>query len=304
MRAAAIQSYGPPDVLQIMELANPSAGNGQVRIRVKSAGIQPFDTAVRRGSWAPVGMNIAFPQILGNEFAGIVDQVGEGSTEFSIGDEVLGWAVLACYAEYVVVGVDQIVRKPKEMSWEEAGVLSASGQTAYTALQELNVSEGDTVLIHGAAGGVGSFAVQLARAWGAEVIGTSSERNHKYLRSLGAIPTVYGDGLIKRVHVLSPQGVDAALDAAGEEALRASVALVSNKDRIGTIVSFELGNQLGVRMIRSQRSKERLAELVELYTEDKIGIFVRKVFSLENVADAHREVETGHGKGKVAIVIN
>lgn len=304
MKAAAIQSYGPPEVLKIMELEDPLAGKDQVRIRVKSAGVQPFDCAVRSGGWAPAGMKLVFPQILGNEFAGIIDQVGEGVTEYSIGDEVLGWAMLACYAEYVVVSIDQIVHKPKAMSWEEAGALTASGQTAHTALQELNVGKGDTVLIHAAAGGVGSFAVQLAKAWGATVIGTASERNHNYLRSLGAIPVVYGDGLVERVRALAPQGIDAALDAAGDEALKASAKLVENKKRIGTIVSFERGETLGVRLIRSQRSKARLAELVKLYTEGKISIHVRKVFALEAVADAHREVETGHGQGKVVIAMD
>lgn len=304
MKAAAITSFGPPDVLRIMELDEPEAKRGQVRVRVKSAGVQPFDCAVRSQGWTPPGLSLHFPQILGNEFAGIVDQVGEEITGISVGDEVLGWAMLSCYAEYVVVGVDQIVHKPREMPWEEAGVITASGQTAHTALQELKVSQNDTVLIHAAAGGVGTFAVQLAKAWGATVIGTASPGNHEYLRSLGAIPVAYGDGLIERVRALAPQGVDAALDAAGDDALLASVELVANRERIGTIISFELGQQLGVRLIRSQRSKERLADLVELYRQEKVNVHVRKAFPLEEAANAHREVEAGHGRGKVVLVID
>lgn len=304
MKAAAISSYGSPDVLQVIELDDPQASRGKVRVRIKSAGVQPFDCAVRSSGWSPPGYPLSFPQILGNEFAGIIDQVGEDTAGFAVGDEVLGWTLLACYAEYVVVSVDQIVHKPREMSWEEAGVISASGQTAHTALQELGVVEGDTVLIHAAAGGVGSFAVQLAKAWGATVIGTASERNHDYLRSLGAIPVAYGDGLVDRVRALAPHGVDAALDAAGEDALNASVELVKDKERIGTIVSFDLGEKLGVRNIRSQRSKERLSDLVELIVQGKISVHIRKVFPLEEAANAHREVESGHGRGKVVLAIN
>ncbi|RST59985.1 NADP-dependent oxidoreductase [Siminovitchia terrae] len=303
MKAAAISTSGPPNVLQIMEFDNPHAGVGQVRVRVKAAGIQPFDLAVRSSNWAPPGLEVRYPQILGNEFAGIVDQVGDGVTDFTVGSEVLGWALLACYAEYVVVSVDQIVHKPQSMPWEEAGAITASGQTAHTALQELGVDKGDTILIHAAAGGVGAFAVQLAQALGATVIGTASERNHDYLRSLGAIPITYGDDLADRVRVLAPDGVNVAFDAAGEDALRASLELVENKDRIGTIVAFDLAEELGVRLIRSQRSVDRLAKLVELYSQGKLQIHIRKAFPLHQAADAHREIEGGHGRGKVVLTI-
>lgn len=305
MRAAAFTSYGPPEVLRVMELDDPQAGAGQVRVQIKAAGVQPFDCAVRSTGWAPPGLQIAFPQILGNEFSGIIDQVGTDVTSFNVGDEVLGWALIACYAEYVVVSIEQIVKKPKEMPWEHAGVLTASGQAAYTALRKLGVYKGDTVLIHAAAGGVGSFAVQLAKAWGAAtVIGTASERNHDYLRSLGVIPVVYGTGLVDRVCSLSPKGIDVALDAAGNDALAASVKLVKNKERIGTIVAFARGEELGVQLIRSERSTDQLSELVTLYVQGKIKIQVRNIFTLDQAADAHRIVETGHGCGKVVLTID
>lgn len=304
MKAAAITSFGPPNVLQVVEFDRPEASSGQVRVRVKAAGIQPFDLAVRSSGWAPPGLEVRYPQILGNEFAGIIDQVGDEVTDFSIGDDVIGWALLACYAEFVIVGVNQIVHKPKSMPWDEAGAMAASGQTAHTALTELGIGKGDTVLIHAAAGGVGTVAVQLARAWGATVIGTASEQNHDYLRSLGAIPVTYGDGLVERVHSLTTDGVDAAFDAAGDDALRASVELVQNKDRIGTIVSFELGENLGVRIIRSHRSVKRLSELVALYTQGKLHIHIRKAFPLHQAADAHREIESGHGRGKVVLTVD
>ncbi|MGF9857638.1 NADP-dependent oxidoreductase [Priestia endophytica] len=303
MKAAAISASGPPNVLKVMEFDNPHAGAGQVRVRIRAAGIQPFDLEVRSSGWAPPGLEVRYPQILGNEFAGIIDQVGDKVTDFSVGSEVLGWALLACYAEYVVVSVDQIVHKPQNMPWEEAGAITASGQTAHTELQELGVDKGDTILIHAAAGGVGTFAVQLAQAWGATVIGTASERNHDYLRSLGAFPVTYGDDLVDRVRSLAPNGVNVAFDAAGDHALHASLELVENKDRIGTIVAFDLAEELGVRPIRSQRSVDRLAELVELYSQGKLQIYIRKAFPLHQAADAHREIESGHGRGKVVLTI-
>lgn len=302
MKAAAFHSFGPPEVLQLVDLEAPHAGPGQVRVHVKAAGVQPFDTAVRTG-WQPPGASVKFPQIPGNEFAGVVDQTGEGVSGFSIGDEVLGYRILGCYAEYVVVPADQLVLKPQGMPWEEAAVLSASGQTAYTALRELEVGPGDTVLIHAAAGGVGTMAVQLAKAWGATVIGTASERNHDYLRSLGAIPVTYGDGLVARVRALAPDGVDAAFDAIGGEALHASVELVHSKDRIGTIVDHALAERLGVRGIRSQRSAARLAELVGLYVQGKLLVHVSGKYPLHQAAAAHRQVESGHVRGKIVLTI-
>ncbi|MDF2963762.1 MAG: alcohol dehydrogenase [Paenibacillus sp.] len=304
MKAAAFSSFGTPDVLQTMEFDIPEASNGQVRVRVKAAGVQPFDLALRSG-WAPPNMKVQLPQIPGNEFAGVVDQVGSGVTGFSVGSEVIGFKILSCYAEYVVVNADQITNKPKDMSWEEAGGLSGAGQTAYTMLRELLVGKGDTVLIHAAAGGVGTVAVQLARIWGAsKVIGTASERNHDYLRELGAIPVTYGDGLAERVRSLAPEGIDAVLDAAGGDALRTSVELVKNRDRIGTIVGFDLAEELGVRAIYSQRSAARLAELASLHAQGQLHIHIRRTFSLHQAADAHREVESGHGRGKVVLTIH
>jgi NADPH:quinone reductase-like Zn-dependent oxidoreductase len=230
MQAMTISTFGSPDVLRLVDVDDPQAGAGQVRVRAKTAGVQPIDTRVRRG-WAPTGAAVSLPQILGNEFSGIVDEVGEGVTGVSVGDEGLGFATMGCYAELVVVGADQVAAKPRDMPWEVAGGLSGAGQAAHNALKVLGVGNGNTVLIHAAAGGVGTVAVQLARDWGATVIGTASAGNHDYLRSLGAIPVTYGDGLVDQVRALAPDGVDAALDAAGADALRASLELVKDKQR-------------------------------------------------------------------------
>lgn len=304
MKAVAFDSPGTPDVLQVMEFDTPVPGTGQVRVKVKAAGVQPVDCAIRGQGFSPPGVELRYPQILGNEFAGIIDVVGEGVEGFSVNDEVIGWSLLSSYAEYVVVPTTQLVRKPKSMLWEEAGVLTASGQTAHTALRELGISKGDTVLIHAAAGGVGTFAVQLARAWGATVIGTASPHNHDYLRSLGAIPVAYGEGLVDRVRELAPKGVDVAFDAAGEDALRASVKLVHDKKRVGTIVAFDLSEELETVPIRSKRSVSRLSELTQLYEQGLLRVVISQSFPLHQAAEAHRAVETGHVRGKIVLTVD
>ncbi|MEU4471888.1 NADP-dependent oxidoreductase [Micromonospora sp. NPDC023888] len=302
MRAAAFHTFGGPEVLEVIEVATPVAGPGEVRVRVEAAGVQAYDSAVRSG-WTPPGQAVRFPQIVGNDFAGVVDQTGPGVTDFRTGDEVLGWALLASCAEYVVVPTGQVVAKPAGMSWPQAGTLSASAQTAHTAMEELKVSAGDTLLINGASGGVGTVAVQLALAAGATVIGTASPENQDYLRSLGATPTSYGDGLTDRVRALAPGGVDVALDAAGGAALDACLELVADRDRIGTLVDFTRADKLGVRPLRSQRSAQRLQAITDLYRTGRLTLTVSETFPLDRIADAHRRIDTGHARGKTAVLL-
>ncbi|MCC3371614.1 NADP-dependent oxidoreductase [Cohnella sp. REN36] len=303
MKAVGFETYGSPEVLKMIEVETPQAGPGEVRVRVKSAGVQPADCAVRRG-WTLPGMTVSLPHVTGNEFAGVVDQVGEGVADWAAGDEVLGFRMQQAYAEYVVAPADQIVAKPPVMSWEVAGSLSASGQTAHTAIETLRIGPGDTLFINGAAGGVGTMAVQLARLRGATVIGAASPGNHDYLRSLGAIPVAYGEGLEERLRALAPGGIEAALDAAGEDGLRVSARLVPELDRVVTIVAFEAAQSLGASGLRSRRSAQRLAELARLYAEGKLLAHIRSSYPLSRAADAHREVETGHGRGKVVLIVD
>ncbi|MGH8447603.1 MAG: NADP-dependent oxidoreductase [Solimonas sp.] len=306
MQAVVFAAYGGPDVLETRAVPRPLPGPGQVRVRVRAAGVQPADAKLRAGR--PAGrawpLPVRFPQMLGNEFAGAIDRLGPGADEFAVGDEVLGWAVLSCYAEYVVVSPAQIVAKPPAMPWAVAGALSASGQTAYAALQALNVGRGDTLLIHAAAGGVGSAAVQLARRHGATVIGTASAANHDYLRGLGATPVAYGPGLVERVRALAPLGIDAALDAIGDEALVASVALGIDRGRIGTLADPAAAERLGVRSLRTRRSLACLNELVELHGSGALDVTVRRTYALHEAAAAHRELDSGHGRGKLVLLID
>jgi enoyl reductase len=300
--AVVFSHYGGPDVLHVIDLPPAQPGPGQVRVSVKAAGVQPFDSLFRCGAahqWLPA----VFPQRLGNEFAGIVDAVGAGVEEVGVGDEVFGWAMLTSYAEHVVVPTSDIVSKPGSLPWLHAGVLPASGQTAMTALDLLGVGEGDTVLIHAGAGGVGSFAVQIARAAGATVIGTASQRNHEYLHSLGAIPVAYGDGLADRLRALTP-GVTAALDASGTvEALQASVELVDDRQRIGTVAFQPAADALGVRRLSTQRSADRLRRLAELHNCAQLTVEIQQTYPLEDAAQAHHSIDTGHVRGKLVLTV-
>lgn len=301
----AFRSYGPPEVLEPIVMEAPRAAEGQVRVRVAAAGVQPVDTYLRSGRFATRLPPMAFPQTLGNEFAGIVDQVGSGVANgvagVAVGDEVIGFTVRAAYATFVCVPALHVAPKPPEMPWEEAGALSASGQTASTALKDLRVGPGDTVLIHAAAGGVGTIATQLARIWGARVIGTASAGNHGYLRELGAIPVEYGDGLIGRVRAIAPDGVDAVLDAIGGPALPASLEVAKDRDRISTIADPAAAAALGVRFLQTRRSREQLLELLALYRAGQLQVRIWKAFPMTDAAHAHREVETGHVRGKVVL---
>ncbi|MCL5947317.1 MAG: NADP-dependent oxidoreductase [Chloroflexi bacterium] len=301
-RAIAFFTYGSPDVLETIEIVEPHAHARQVRVRVQAAGVNPVDCRLRRGEFAG-RVPVRFPQRLGNEFAGVVDQVGENVAGFVVGSEVLGFTVAQAYAEVVVASTDQIVAKPANVPWEVAGGLSAVGQMAFNALEQLGITSGETLLIHAAAGGVGTVAVQLARQRGATVIGTASEGNHAYIRSLGAIPVTYGNGLVDRVRALAPDGVDAALDAIGGEAIPASVALVPDKDRIGTTVDAEAAAKYGVRRLVGARSTETLAKLVNLYAQGKLSLPIHRIFPLTEAVRAHREVETGHVRGKVILTV-
>lgn len=301
MRAAAIDEFGPAEVLRVREMPRPSASSDGVLVRVLAAGVQLTDAAIRAG-WRPPGAEIEFPQILGNEFAGVVEEVGSEVEGVCAGDEVAGFALLNCYAEYVAVPAAQIVAKPAGVPWQVAGALSASGQTAHTAFEDLRIGADDVVLVCGAAGGVGTIFTQLAVRAAATVIGTASQVNHAYLRSLGAVPITYGPGQAERIRALGGR-VDVVFDAAGHENLRTAVDLVADRDRIATIVDMALAVELGCRIVRSRRDAARLADLMRRVTSGELEVHVRRTYGLDEVAAAHRDVETGHGRGKVVLEI-
>ncbi|WP_236003024.1 NADP-dependent oxidoreductase [Nonomuraea antri] len=303
MKAAAFVRPGGPDVLEVMDVPAPQAGPGQVRVRVKAAGVQPYDAAVRAG-WVPAGLSPEFPRIPGNEFAGVVDQVGQDVDGVSVGAEVLGFSLTRSYAQYIVVAATDVTPKPAGLPWEVAGALTAGVQTAEIALDTVGLGEGETLLVHAAAGSVGTAAVQIARRRGATVIGTAREENHDYLRDLGAIPVVYGEGLADRVRALAPGGVDASIDGAGGHALEVAIELVKDRRRIVTLVEHGKAAELGVLTTQGVRSAERLGRYAALVAEGEFKFPIRRAYALADAADAHREIETGHGRGKLVITVD
>lgn len=301
MKAAAFDEFGSAEVLRTQLLPRPRAGAGDVLVRIICAGVQLTDAAIRSG-WTPPGVTIDFPQVPGNEFSGIVEEVGAEVSGFAVGDEVLGYSMLGCYAQFAAVAAHQVIAKPQALGWDQAGALSASGQTALTAFEDLEITGRDRVLVHGAAGGVGTIFTQLAVLAGAEVVGTASEGNHDYLRSLGAVPTAYGPGQLGRIRELA-EGYDAAFDAAGHENLLTAVQVVADRRRIATIVDMPLADELGCLVVRSRRSTARLAGLARLVSDSRLRVHVRRSFDLDEASEAHRDVETGHGRGKAVLRI-
>jgi NADPH:quinone reductase-like Zn-dependent oxidoreductase len=299
MRAAVFDKYGPPEVLRIADLPDPEPGPGQVLVRVRAAGVQPFDVAVRQG-WIKRGP-ATFPHQVGQEYSGVVELLGAGVTGLAVGDPVLGSTMMAGQATHVVVPASDVVAKPPELDFPTAAALVAAAQTASGALLELGVTAGDVLLVHAAAGSVGTVAVQLARLAGATVIGTASPANHDYLRRLGAVPVAYGDALVEAVRAAGPP-VTVALDAAGRGAIAASVELGVPRDRIGTIVDDKAAAEFGTAVVRLGRSPARLAEVIALAARGALTMQVR-AYPLARAAEAHAVVEAGHGRGKVVLIV-
>ncbi|MFI5757954.1 NADP-dependent oxidoreductase [Streptomyces sp. NPDC051569] len=302
MKAITFEEFGGPEVLHVKDMEEPHAGPGEVRVAVRAAGVNPMDFKIRRGTMEQV-FPTPLPAVPGLEFAGVVDEIGAGVTEVAVGDDVLGWSAGGAYARYALA--DTIVRKPADLAWTEAAALPVAAETSERVLDLLALRNGETLLLHGAAGAVGSVAVQLAVARGATVIGTASPANHGYLRSLGAIPVAYGDGLVERVRAVAPQGIDAVFDVAGKGALPDSIELRGGTtDRIVTIADAGAAG-LGVTFSGGGGSPEAkraaLAEGVRLAADGTLRLRVAQAFPLADAAKAQAESERGHAAGKLVV---
>ncbi|MEA2282922.1 MAG: hypothetical protein QOK21_3529 [Solirubrobacteraceae bacterium] len=300
MKAVQFSEYGDPEVLHVADVDEPHAGPGQIRVAVRAASVNPIDWKVRKGMMADGPL--AAPVTPGSDVAGVVDEVGEGVDGVAPGDAVFGFAIGGAAAERTLL--EHYARKPEGVSFEEAAGYPVAVETAARTLDLLGVGEGQTLLITGAAGGVGTAAVQLARRRGARVIGTASEHNHDFLRSLGAEPTTYGDGLVERVRALAPDGVDLALDTAGRGALPDLIELTGSPEKVVTIADFS-APELGVR-VSSGRGTERayhaLAEAAQLAQDGQFSLPVERTFAFRQAADAQRLSEAGHVRGKLVLV--
>ncbi|KOG59443.1 MULTISPECIES: NADP-dependent oxidoreductase [Streptomyces] len=306
MKAMALRRYGRTEDLEWTELPDPKVAPGEVLVRVKAAGVNPVDWKLAEGRLDAV-METCFPLIPGWDVAGVVEQVGFDVTEFAPGDEVFGyvrkdWAQHGAYAELVSAHVRLLAPKPAALTWEEAAGVPLAGLTAYQAIQRTGLQPHETVLIHGAAGGVGSFGVQIATALGARVIATASERNHDFLRSLGAVPVAYGAGLRDRVRAQAPQGVDAAVDFAGHDAVDVSLDLLDDPSRLASVVDPEAAAKGGHYVwVRPDRSG--LAALAALADEGRLTVHLDRVLPLREAAEAWRISQGGHTRGKLVLSV-
>ncbi|MFI5659563.1 NADP-dependent oxidoreductase [Streptomyces sp. NPDC051684] len=308
MKAISYRSYGGPEVLEYGEVRDPKVGPDSVLVKVRAAAVNPVDRHCRAGHLDAL-LDPVFPVIPGWDVSGVVVQPGVAVTEFAPGDEVIGYVredflSRGTFAEYVAAPVRTLARKPRNLTFEEAAGLPLAGLTAYQVLTGgLEVKEGDVVLVHAAAGGVGSFAVQLARHFGARVIGTASERNHEYVRELGGEPVAYGDGLAERVRALVPEGVDAAFDTVGGETLRVSAELLAPGGRLASIADGDVIG-LGGRYCWVRPDAADLNRLSELAEADVVTVHVDEALPLEEAARAHELSETGRTRGKVVVTVD
>ena len=308
MKAIALNAYGGPDVLAEVELPTPKIGPDFVLVRTKAAGVNPVDWKIREGRLDGAHPS-HFPLVPGWDVAGVVEAVGPAVTEFSVGDNVIGYVrrdhiQFGTYAELVSAPERTLALKPADLDWAEAAALPLAGLTAYQALKAGHVGPDDTVLVHAAAGGVGHLAVQLARILGAaRVIGTASERNHDFLRELGAEPVAYGDGLADRLRALAPEGVDAALDTVGGDVLALSARVVGKPERVVSIVDAKGVKERGGAYVFVKPHAADLAALAGFVADGRLTVHVERTFPLAEAADAHRLIEAGHVRGKVVLEV-
>jgi NADPH:quinone reductase len=306
-------AYGGPEVLRIVDEPTPDPGPGQVRLEVRAAGVNPVDYRVYSGAFGTDPARL--PIRLGAEAAGVITQAGPDAVgpagPVAVGDEVIAFRAPGAYATELVLPAQAVVPKPGTLDWAQASGLMLTGATAWHALTVTGVHADDTVLIHGASGGVGVMAVQLAAGRGASVVATASPARHDFLRGLGATPVAYGPGLADRVRAAAPGGITAALDLIGsDEAMEVSLALVADRGRIVTIAAPAKGLQAGIKVIGGApgadpgteiRAAARL-DLARLASEGKLKVFVTQTFPLAEAAAAHRAIMTGHSTGKIVLL--
>jgi NADPH:quinone reductase-like Zn-dependent oxidoreductase len=302
-KAVRFSEYGDVDVLEVVEVPPPEPGAGEVLVRVNAAGINPGESKIRAGllhaRWPAT-----FPSGQGSDLAGVVDALGPSVDGWRVGDEVLGYTDnRASQAEYVVVEADHLVPKPAEVSWEVAGSLAVAGGTAFAAVRAVSAAEGDTVVVAGAAGGVGSIAVQLARLAAATVVGIAGPDNEGWLADHGVLAVVYGEGVAERIGK-AVERVDAFIDTYGDDYVEMAIGLGVEPARIDTIVRFDAPEKYGVKAEGSAAGSGAgvLVELAGLVADGKLEVPIARAFPLAEVRDAYRLLETGHVRGKIVLL--
>ncbi|QMU72046.1 NADP-dependent oxidoreductase [Streptacidiphilus sp. P02-A3a] len=302
-QAVRYDRFGELDVLRVVEVPRPVPGPGQVLVEVRAAGINPGESSIRRGQlhqrWPST-----FPSGQGSDLAGVVVELGPEVSGFAVGDEVLGFTHdRASQADLVLARADRIVPKPASVSWEAAGALYVAGATAYAAVRAVGLRAGDTVVVAGAAGGVGSLTVQLARNAGAVVIGVAGADNHDWLRGHGVLPVAYGEGLADRIRAAADGPVDAFIDLFGADYVKLAIELGVPRDRIDTIINFADAEAYGVKSEGSNEAStaEVLGILAGLLDQGTLEVPIAAVYPLSEVQEAFRELEKRHTRGKIVL---
>ena len=304
MEAVRFHEYGDVDVLAVEEIETPTPGEGEVLLQVRAAGVNPIDWKALHGRLAG-GEPLPAARGLGVDVAGVVAQLGPGVEGLAPGDEVCGNPTTASYAEYALSRPQMVVPKPPGLAWEIAGSLGVVTGTAYAALDALTLGTGETLLILGSSGGVGSLATQLAVARGVRVVGTAGASKLEQVRALGATPIAYGDGLVERLREAAAEGLDAVLDCSGHGEIVAAVEVKGNVDRVLTIAYSQQASDLGVPVHAGgggEQTPQAIRETIPLIEEGRISFPIAGVFGLSQVPDALRESEHGHPAGKLVIV--
>ncbi len=305
MRAAVVRSYGEPDVVKVAEVDDPLLGPDAVLVDVAASGVNPVDWKIVSG-----GMQRAIPthlpMIPGWDVAGMVTAVGPAITDVAAGDRVAAYARKdsiehGTYAEQVAVPRRALARVPDGVDLTTAAALPLAGLTAEQLLDAAHVGRADTVLVHAASGGVGSFAVQLAVLRGARVIGTASEGNHDYVRGLGAEPVSYGDGLVDNVRSVTNEGVDVVIDLIGGDALSATPRLLREGGRVASVIEADTVKELGGTYVFVHPDSAMLARLLQLVSDGALRVAIAQTYPLEQAGQALAAVKAGHTRGKVVI---
>jgi NADPH:quinone reductase-like Zn-dependent oxidoreductase len=305
-RAVRFDRYGGVDVLEVREVEAPEPGRGEVLVRVRAAGINPGEATIRSGA-LDARWPATFPSGQGSDLAGVVDAIGPGVEGVAVGDEVIGFTHRrASQAELVVVGAGDLTPRPAGVPWDQAGALFVAGTTAWAAVRAVAPRAGETVVVSGAAGGVGSIVVQLARATGARVIGLAGPPNHAWLVAHGVTPLDYrpAEDLADRIKVVADPRVDAFVDTHGDGYVGLAVGLGVDPDRIDTIIDWETAAEVGARtdgnMVGARA--EVLAELAASIAAGDLEVPIARAYPLAEVQDAFRELEQRHTRGKIVLI--
>jgi NADPH:quinone reductase-like Zn-dependent oxidoreductase len=303
-KAVQFDHFGDVKVLHLVDVPMPQVSPGRVVVEVRAAGINPGEISIRTGAMEGI-FPTHFPSGEGSDFSGVVVAVGPNVTDFKVADAVLGWTnERASHATHLSVPTSHLVRKPSKLSWEVAGSLYVAGLAAWASVEAIEPANGETVVVSGAAGGVGSFAVQLLLLQGARVLAIASARNHSWLKELGAVPVAYGEGLKDRLKALAPEGIDAWIDVFGKGYVELATSLGVDPARINTTIDFQGAKKVGAKTLGTQSvaSAEVLGALADLVASGKIQVPIAATYPLDRVQDAFRQLEKRQTRGKIVLV--